>query len=198
LFNIIEKSTGSFTQYMNERILVNPITKEKIQVLATAAETNGAYTMDEGIMLPQGSTNLHYHRIITQRFTALEGPLHIHLGGKEIVRLQENESYTIKPGIVHSLFNPTSSPIHYRVVITPGHEGFERMMRILYGMADQNKVSAYGIPHDYATTALLMDMGDTFFINTHTILYPWLKWKANQARKKGIEQLLNTTYCTAW
>ena len=184
---------------MKERILVNPITKEQVLVLATAAETNGAYSMDEGIMLPDGSNSLHYHRQLTQTFTAVGGgPLYIHLGGKEVIRLCKNESYTILPGIVHGLFNPTPFTVRYRILITPGHEGFEKMMRILYGMADKNKVNAYGFPHDYTTTALLMDMGDTFFIKTHTILHSWLKWKAQLARKKGIEKLLYDTYCMAW
>jgi mannose-6-phosphate isomerase-like protein (cupin superfamily) len=183
---------------MKERILVNPVTKEKVKVLAIAAETNGAYSMDEGLMLPGGANCLHYHRILTQSFTALEGPLHIYLGGKEIIRLKPNESYIIKPGIVHGMFNPTKDTVHYRVVTTPGHAGFENMLRILTGMADENRLNADGIPHDYATTALLMEMGDTYFMRTHTYLYPWLKWNANRARKRGIEHQLFKNYCTGW
>lgn len=180
---------------MNERILVNPVTKEQMRVLAIAAETNGAYSMDEGIMLPDGTNCLHYHRILTQTFTAIEHPLHIHLGGKEIIRLEQGESYTINPGIVHGIFNPTKYTVRYRLITTPGHEGFEKMLQILSGMADENKLNANGIPHDYTTTALLMEMGDTYFMSTHTFLYPWLKWKARQARKKGIAQELLTKYC---
>lgn len=183
---------------MNERILVNPVTKEKVKVLAMAAETNGNYSMDEGIMLPDGTNCLHYHRILTQTFTALEKPLHIYLEGNEIIRLNQGESYTIKPGVVHGIFNPTKHTVHYRIVTTPGHEGFENMYRILSGLADENKVNADGIPYDYATTALLMEMGDTYFMSAHTFFYPWIKWKARQARKKGIAQELLSKYCSIW
>lgn len=183
---------------MNERILVNPVTKEKVKVLAIAAETNGVYSIDEGIMLPDGTNCLHYHRILTQTFTAIERPLHIYLGGKEIIRLEQGESYTIRPGVVHGMFNPTKYTIRYRVVTTPGHEGFENMLRILSGMAYENKVNVDGIPNDYSIAALLMEMGDTYFIRTQTFLYPWLKWKARQARNKGIAQKLLAKYCPIW
>ncbi|ANE52926.1 cupin domain-containing protein [Flavisolibacter tropicus] len=183
---------------MNERILVNPVTKEKVEVLAMAAETNGDYSMDEGIMLPDGTNCLHYHRILTQTFTALEKPLYIYLGGKDIIKLSQGESYTIKPGVVHGIFNPTKHTVRYRLVTTPGHEGFENMCRILSGLADDNKVNADGIPHDYTTTALLMEMGDTYFMSAHTFIHPWVKWKARQARKKGIAQELLSKYCPTW
>src|SRR5215217_2812948 len=109
---------------MNERILVNAVTKEHATILATAAETEGAYSMVDVQMLPDGANSLHYHRLITQRFTALEGSLHIYLGGKQVVRLQKGESYTVNPWIVHGLFNPTKSVVHCRIVTTPGFEGY--------------------------------------------------------------------------
>ena len=46
---------------MNERILVNPVAKEQVRLLAIAAETNGAYRMSKGIMLPDRVSGLHYH-----------------------------------------------------------------------------------------------------------------------------------------
>jgi quercetin dioxygenase-like cupin family protein len=183
---------------MNERILVNPVTKEKVRLLAIAAETNGAYSMSEGIMLPDGVNGLHYHRILTQTFTALEHPLHLYLEGQIILRLEEGESHTVSPGVVHGLFNPTKFNVRYRVVTTPGNEGFESMLRILSGMAEEDKVTTSGLPPDYTTTALLMEMGDTYFINTHTFLTPWLKWKARQARNKGVAKELLSKYCSSW
>lgn len=183
---------------MNERILVNPVTKEKVRLLAIAAETNGAYSMNEGLMLPDGVNSLHYHRILTQTFTALERPLHLYLEGKRVIRLEEGESHTVSPGVVHGMFNPTKFTVRYRLLTTPGNAGFENMLRILAGIAEEDKVNTNGLPTDSTTTALLMEMGDTYFMNTLPFLTPWLKWKAWQARKKGVAKELLLKYCSSW
>lgn len=154
--------------------------------------------MDEGVMLPDGANDLHYHRLLTQTFTALEQPLHIYLEGKKIIRLAEGESHTVRPGVVHGVFNPTPLAVRFRVVTTPGTVGFENMLRILSGMATENKVNTSGLPTDYATTALLMEMGDTYFMSAHPFLRPWLKWKARQARNKGVAAALLSKYCSSW
>jgi len=183
---------------MNERILVNPVTKVQVRLLTSAAETNGAYSMNEGVMLPDGANGLHYHRMLTQTFTALERPLHLYLEGKKIISLKEGESYTVTPGVVHGVFNPTKYTVRYRVITAPGKEGFENMLRILYGLAEENKLNTNGLPTDYATTAMLMEMGDTYFMNTHSFLTLWLKWKARQARNRGVAKELLTKYCSSW
>jgi quercetin dioxygenase-like cupin family protein len=180
---------------MNERILVNTIIKEHATVVATAEETEGSYSMVDVHMLPDGSNCLHYHRLLTQTFTALEGILHIYLGGKQVVRLDKGESYTVKPGIVHGLFNPTKSVVRCRIVTTPGLVGYENTMRILSGLAKENKLNKDGFPNDYSATALLMEMGDIYFTKAHTFFYPWIKWKAQQARKRGIEKAFFKNYC---
>lgn len=180
---------------MNGRVFVNVVTKEHATILATAAETQGAYSTVEVQMLPEGSHSLHYHRLTTQTFTALEGSLHIHLGGKKVICLHKGESHTIRPWVVHGLFNPTKSVVRCRIVTTPGSKGYEDMIRILSGLAEENKLDKNGLPRDYSTTALLMQMGDMYFIKAYSFFYPWIKWKANQARKKGIDKEFYKIYC---
>jgi hypothetical protein len=112
--------------------------------------------------------------------------------------LRKGEKYTIHPGEVHSEYNPTNHTVKFTVKITPGHEGYENMMRILYGLASDEKVNQEGLPNDFSTLALLMQMGDTYFTSYFTCFKPWLEWNARKARKNGTEAELYKFYCRPW
>ena len=183
---------------MKSRVILNPITKEKITLLSTEAESEGLYTIFEGEMIPGGSTCLHYHRLITQTYTVTKGQLFIHSGGDKMIQLKTGSKYTIKPGEVHSIFNPTTNTTGYTVKSTPGHMGFENMNRILSGLANENKVNHIGLPKEHITLALLMKMGDTYFTTAFSLFEPLIRWQARKAKQKGIEAEMLHRYCKPW
>lgn len=185
-----------FCLAMEDRTLSNPITGEKVKLITSAQETAGACTIATCYLLPGGSKGLHYHKVVTQVFTALKGRLHLYQGGKKIIELRPGEQHKILPGVVHGLFNPTNEIVQYQLTITPGHEGLENMIRILYGLAYEKKLNASGIPQDIHTQALLMKMGDTYFMDAVTHFQPLINWKAKQAKKRGIEEALFSSYCS--
>jgi hypothetical protein len=79
-----------------------------------------------------------------------------------MIQLKTGSKHTIKPGEVHSIFNPTTNTTGYTVKSTPGHMGFENM-NAYYPLANENKVNHIGLPKEHITLALLMKMGDTYF-----------------------------------
>jgi mannose-6-phosphate isomerase-like protein (cupin superfamily) len=180
---------------MNTRVLLNPITKEKIMLLSSAAASARAHTIAECELIPGGSTCLHYHRMMTETYTVTKGKLFIHFGGEKIIQLKAGTKHTIKPGEVHSLFNPTTTTTHYVLKNSPSNIGFENMTRILFGLANDGKVNPAGLPDNYLTLALLMNMGDTYFTSAFCWFEPWVKWHAKKAKHKGIEDDLIQTYC---
>jgi mannose-6-phosphate isomerase-like protein (cupin superfamily) len=184
---------------MKTRVLHHPITKESISLITSAAESDGAYTLIESELMPGGgSTCLFYHRYITKTYTVTKGKLFIHFGGGKIIQLKSGSKYTIQHGEVHSIFNPTTNSSRYMVKLTPGHKGFENMTNILFGMANDRKVAESGLPKDYLTQALLMNLGDTYFTATFCFFEPWIRWHARKAKNRGIEAALISSYCKPW
>lgn len=146
------------------------------------------------MLLPGGKNISHIHKKYSETFTALEGNLGIKAGGKTII-LKPGETFTVPIGVVHNFFNPGTETIRYRIVIAPGFEGFEYMLRILYGLARDGKTDKKGFPKSLSHLALVGEIGDTSGAGILVLLAPLLKLLAARARKRGEEQRLMNSYC---
>jgi mannose-6-phosphate isomerase-like protein (cupin superfamily) len=177
-----------------ERTIINPIFKDVVTFLKRANETGGRYCECEITLLPGGKNVSHIHKKYSETFTALEGDLGVEVGGKIII-LEPGETFTVPIGFVHSFFNPGANTIRYKIVIAPGFDGFEYMLRILYGLARDGKTDKKGLPKSLALTALIAEIGDTSLRGVFILLAPLLKFLAARARKRGEEQRLMNTYC---
>lgn len=92
-------------------------------------------------------------------------------------------------------FNPTDKEIKFKVEITPGHEGFENSLRILYGMAADGLTNKKSIPKSFKHIALIACISDMNAPGLLTLLFPILKCIASKAKASGEEQQLIDTYC---
>ena len=72
-----------------ERKIYNPIQKDEVIFLKTAAETNGEYTLVEVTLADGGGVGLHYHKTYSEKFDCLEGEVQVQLGKK---------IHSLKPG----------------------------------------------------------------------------------------------------
>jgi len=63
-----------------KRIIVNPIFKDTVTFLKTAAESNGQISDLELTLLPGGRNPLHYHMSYSETFTAIDGEVGVRLG----------------------------------------------------------------------------------------------------------------------
>jgi mannose-6-phosphate isomerase-like protein (cupin superfamily) len=177
-----------------DRTIVNPIFKDTATFLKRASETGGKYSECEVTLLPGGKNVAHIHKKYSEKFTAQQGNLGVKAGGKTII-LKPGETFTVPIGTVHYFFNPGTEIIRFNIILAPGFEGFEYMLRILYGMARDGQTDKKGLPKSLALTALIAEIGDTSLPGLFVLLAPLLKFLAARARKRGEEQKLMNTYC---
>lgn len=92
-----------------ERVLHLP-TGERITILRTSDETDGAVFELEAILPPRLSgPPAHLHQVEHETFEVIEGTLRVRLG--PVMRdLGPGESMTVTPGTVHAFSNPSAMP----------------------------------------------------------------------------------------
>lgn len=101
--------------------------------LQTSADSGGAITEVEATVMPEGGNPPHFHRTYDETIRAIEGVIRLELAKGVRVDLSDGESYIVKAGQAHSFHNATDAPVRVRTQISPGNEGFENSLRILYG-----------------------------------------------------------------
>ncbi|GEO03623.1 hypothetical protein AAE02nite_12870 [Adhaeribacter aerolatus] len=178
----------------SQRIYENPIIKDKAIFLKTSRETNGEYTLIEVEVAPGGGNELHIHRTFSETFRPLAGDLEVQVGKKRTL-LKQGESYTVQPLTHHAFHNPSDKPVKFLVELRPGHEGFEQSIKIAYGLACDGLTNNKSVPKKFSHLALVLTLSDTYLPGFLSLLMPVFKWKARQARKRGIEKELLNTYC---
>lgn len=176
------------------RTIVNPIFKDSASFLKRSGETGGEYCECEVTLLPGGKNVPHIHKKYQETFTALEGDLGVKAGGKTLI-LKPGETFTVPIGTAHYFFNPGPGTIRFKIVIAPGFEGFEYMLRILYGLARDGQTDKNGLPKSLSQLALVGEIGDTSAAGIFVLLAPLLKLLAARARKRGEEKKLMELYC---
>ena len=178
-----------------KRTIVNPVIKDTATFLRTAKESNTKVSEIEILLMPGGGNPLHYHKTYSETFIAVDGELGLKLGGNNIKVLKPGERYTVQPRQLHCFFNPTGQQIKFRILIEPGHEGFENSLRILYGLAADGLTDKKSIPKNMMHTALVVTMSDMNAPGLLTWIFPLLKWIARRARARGVEQRLLEQCC---
>jgi mannose-6-phosphate isomerase-like protein (cupin superfamily) len=98
---------------------------------ATAATTDGAFSMSEGTVPPGVSgPPPHAHRRTTDTFYVLEGTLHLTVGGREL-DAPAGSYIVVPPGVVHTFANTSAAPARVLNINAPG--GWEHYLRELAG-----------------------------------------------------------------
>ncbi len=73
----------------------------------------------------------------------------------------QNDSYTVVPGEWHRFFNPSETEdVVFDAKVTPGHQGFEKTLYILYGIANDGLSDAQGFPKSWIHQMLLPALGE--------------------------------------
>jgi quercetin dioxygenase-like cupin family protein len=176
------------------RVYENPTIGDKAVFLQTSAETGGAYTLLEVELAPGGGNPPHTHRTYTETFIPVEGELEVQLG-KERKLLRPGETCTVPLRAVHCFRNPSDKPIKFRVKLVPGHEGFEQCVKIAYGLAKDGLTNREGFPKNLSHAAVVLNFFDPAPTGLMRLMLPFFRWKARQARKRGVEQELIDRYC---
>ena len=179
-----------------KRTIVNPIIKDTVTFIKTAEETQGKISELELTLQPSGGNVLHYHNY-SEKFTAIEGDLGLIIGKKrQSMTLRPGDTFTVPPMELHNFYNPSSDrEIKFGVQIVPGHQGFEYMLRILYGLASDGLTDNESKPKSLKYMAIIVDLGEINVPGLFTLISPILKMIAKKAKKNGDYKKLIETYC---
>ena len=176
-----------------ERRYYHPIQKDYATFLETSEETGGERTLIEVEIAPGGGNDPHYHLTYAEHFEVLEGALEVLLE-KDTMILRPGERAVARKNTLHRFRNPTSQPTTFLVELRPGHSGFEKAIKVAYGLASDGLASANGTPRNLYYTALLMRWSDIRLPGVYTVAEPLFRLLARRARHKGIDRELEARY----
>lgn len=142
------------------RRIVNPVTGDRIEFV------NSPLLGDDGPLefrcelapAAKGSP-LHVHRTLRETFTVVSGVLVMDLGGANLRQLRVGERIEIAPGEAHGFRNALEEPTIFDASVSPGG-GFEKFLRITYGLAADGATGADGAPRDPLALALVLQYAD--------------------------------------
>ena len=176
-----------------ERTIYNPIQKDTVTFLKTAADTNGEYTLVEVTLADGGGVGLHYHKTYAEKFDCTEGELKVQLK-KTVNTLLPGQSATAEPNINHRFFNASQNICKFRVELRPASRGFEQSLQIGYGLARDGETNSKGFPNNRLALAWLFDISESNLPGWMSIFEFILRRQAQKAKKLGLDQELIRKY----
>lgn len=180
---------------MERKVYENPIYGDKAVFLKTAEETNGLCTIIEFELVAGGGNEPHLHDNYAEKFTVVQGTLTL-LVGKKYNILREGASFTVPPKMIHCFKNRSRGTVKFRIEFTPGQPGFEKVLKIGYGLAKDGLTSKKGIPKKFSHFALLLVMSSVRIPGIFAFLMPAFRWSADRAVKNGEADRLIQKYCS--
>ncbi len=165
-------TTGEALAAQNPEVIVNPVTGDRMTILASSHQSQGRYAKIQ-FDLPPGAKGspLHYHSEMEETFTVLKGSLVMEVGENAERRiLQAGERLTILPGTHHSFCNTSDDWVTFTTENLPA-AGFEQFIRGLYGLAIDGKVNAEGMPTNLLQFAILLKLSDTLPVDIPPFLF---------------------------
>jgi quercetin dioxygenase-like cupin family protein len=175
------------------RRVYNPVQRDAATFLETSEETNGARTLVELEVAPGGKVIPHRHLSYTERFEMLEGRMTVEIDGVRH-QLEPGDEAIAAPGSLHAWSNPGPNRSVTRVELRPGSPGFEKGLRIAYGLAADGQVLKNGVPRNPLHTALVLEMGELRLAGAYVPLQQVVGLLARVARWCGIDRELKRRY----
>ena len=126
--------------------LVNPVTKERMTFLKTAAETGGDYVLIELNAAPGGVVAAaHVHPAQTETFEVLSGTLGAKIGRTK-VEAKAGDVVVVEPRTAHKWWNAGEDELVFRCEVRPALQ-FEQLIETMFGLAADGKTNKKGMPN---------------------------------------------------
>jgi len=76
-------------------------------------------------------------------------------------------------------------------MMTPGHPGFEDVLRVLFGLARDGEARPNGVPRRVSDLGLLIDLDPSLVVGVLRLVAPFARWSARRpsARHRAAELL---------
>jgi len=157
---------------------------ERIEFVETSEETGGSRTLVIVDLGPGGVAPAHRHKTQAERFVCVSGVLDVSLDGKTR-KLTAGEEVTAPSGMMHAFGNTGSERAVFRVEITPGNPGWEKMMRVSFGLVNDGETWG-DIPKRFTDLAVLATWGEADLPGPLVLFAPLFRWRA--ASEAGIRR----------
>ena len=175
------------------RRIYNPVQRDAATFLETSEESGGARTLVELEVAPGGKVTPHYHLTYSERFTVLEGLMTVDIDGARY-ELATGDEAVAAPRSVHAWSNPGAKRCVTQVELRPGSPGFEKGLRVTYGLAADGLVLKTGVPRNPLHAALVLEMGEVRLPGVYAPLERVLGLLGRVARWRGIDRELERRY----
>jgi quercetin dioxygenase-like cupin family protein len=127
------------------RLIVNPLSGERIVIRRPAAATGGAVLVWELNLAPGGHVPArHRHPNQEESFTVLDGLMRFRVGRRHVTA-GPGEIVRVAPGTVHHFANPGPVPAHVSVETTPALE-MEALLEVAAAMAQDQHSAGRRLP----------------------------------------------------
>ncbi|WP_019587627.1 cupin domain-containing protein [Deinococcus apachensis] len=165
--------------------LSNPITGENGVLIEAPSEDNGRRLIVEIRVRPGGAVaGPHIHPNIEEAFTVLKGRVGLRLGDRTLIA-PVGERFVCPAGTLHDWWNAGDEEAVLRVEITPG-DRFLEMVVTLFGLANDGKTNAKGMPHPLQMVLFGQEFSDVLTFTgpkmavlkvVGTLLAPIARWR---------------------
>ena len=175
------------------RRIYNPVQADAATFLETSDETGGARTLIELEVAPGGKVTPHYHLTYSERFKLIEGRLTVEI---DDVRheLEPGDEAVAAPGSLHAWRNPGAERSIAHVELRPGSPGFEKALRVAYGLAADGLARGNGVPRNPLHAALVLEMGELRLPGAYAALQRVMGLLARVGRRRGVDRELERRY----
>ena len=128
------------------QVIENPVTGERVVVRVGTADSTGELLVVDAYVRPGGAvTGEHVHPAIEEHFTVVRGRVGFRLDGRETIARLGHRLH-VSPGTAHDWWNAGEEEALITVEIRPGGR-FEEMIANLFGLAQDGKTNAKGMPN---------------------------------------------------
>jgi quercetin dioxygenase-like cupin family protein len=140
-------------------VIENPVTGERAVIRIGTVETGGALGVLDLYIRPRGAVvGEHWHPAMDERFTVLRGRVDFRLGGQERTA-EPGSEIQVPPGVRHDWWNAGDEEALVRVEVRPAAR-FEALMLNLFGLAQDGKTNARGLPNLLQLALLVREFRD--------------------------------------
>ena len=150
---------GSGLMLRRGEVYENPVTTVRATVQVGTQETNGRRLVtDLDVRKCGAGPSLHTHPTMHERLTVVSGRVALAINGKTSIA-EVGSTIDIPPGTPHRWWNAGIYEAKLILDVEPAAR-FEEYLRNLFGLAQDGKTDALGMPRLFQLAALLEDFAD--------------------------------------
>lgn len=136
--------------------------------------TDGARTTFIEYMTPGTQVPPHYHKLFSETFDLISGPMTVYSSvqphdqeadlealERSATEVKVAERVIIEPTVYHQ-YRVGDADAVLRVILTPGHANFERLLKILDGLAEDGQIEQMSA--NPLLMAIVMDLADSYLL----------------------------------